>query len=354
MTCFPVIHSDQVDQEEFDEEGGGGGGGGGGGDEEAKITKTSTSNGHSNHIISDNKGESAEVLNGVSSSPSSPSNSTETTWWSRLKNCLAGKYLLRWYHQSTLAGSQFARGLLESIRLHVDCSLRASSGVHCLLLTSTSSMAILCSPLSLCCLLTAVFILAQHLLTFIPAVVNCSQVPVEVEESGEDKKKVLSPLDVCTGQLLHYYHLAPLIMLLLISASLSHYKLLLRGAISGLYLAVLAWMHFSGASWEALSPQISSTSSSTSASSSSIPLVSSFSLLFAAFFALLLLVRDRHQELISRRHQLWRAKLKVEQEDVETYGGINKILLENILPQHVAQHFLLNISNNTGTLYHER
>ncbi|XP_017488791.1 PREDICTED: adenylate cyclase type 2-like, partial [Rhagoletis zephyria] len=63
---------------------------------------------------------------------------------------------------------------------------------------------------------------------------------------------------------------------------------------------------------------------------------------------------NRHQELISRRHQLWRAKLKVEQEDVETYGGINKILLENILPQHVAQHFLLNISNNTGTLYHER
>ena len=37
---------------------------------------------------------------------------------------------------------------------------------------------------------------------------------------------------------------------------------------------------------------------------------------------------------------LWKSKLKVEQEEVETMGGINKILLENILPAHVAHHFL--------------
>lgn len=53
-------------------------------------------------------------------------------------------------------------------------------------------------------------------------------------------------------------------------------------------------------------------------------------------------------------HQLWKAKLQVEKEDVETYGCMNKVLLENILPQHVAQHFLLNCGSNSAMLYHER
>lgn len=51
-------------------------------------------------------------------------------------------------------------------------------------------------------------------------------------------------------------------------------------------------------------------------------------------------VLDRQIEFTSRTDFLWKAKLKVEQEEVETMRGINKILLENILPAHVAQHFL--------------
>jgi len=51
-------------------------------------------------------------------------------------------------------------------------------------------------------------------------------------------------------------------------------------------------------------------------------------------------VLDRQIEFTSRTDFLWKAKLKVEQEEVETMRGINKILLENILPAHVAEHFL--------------
>lgn len=54
----------------------------------------------------------------------------------------------------------------------------------------------------------------------------------------------------------------------------------------------------------------------------------------------LLHVLDRQIEFTSRTDFLWKAKLKVEQEEVETMRGINKILLENILPAHVAEHFL--------------
>ncbi|XP_068085089.1 adenylate cyclase type 2 [Anabrus simplex] len=67
---------------------------------------------------------------------------------------------------------------------------------------------------------------------------------------------------------------------------------------------------------------------------------------------ILLHVLDRQIEFTSRTDFLWRAKLQVEQEDVETMRGINKILLENILPAHVAEHFLA--TRNTQELYHER
>lgn len=51
-------------------------------------------------------------------------------------------------------------------------------------------------------------------------------------------------------------------------------------------------------------------------------------------------ILDRQIEFTARVDFLWKAKLKVEQEEVETMRGINKILLENILPAHVAEHFL--------------
>lgn len=54
----------------------------------------------------------------------------------------------------------------------------------------------------------------------------------------------------------------------------------------------------------------------------------------------LLHILDRQIEFTARTDFLWQSKLKVEQEEVETMRGINKILLENILPAHVAEHFL--------------
>lgn len=57
--------------------------------------------------------------------------------------------------------------------------------------------------------------------------------------------------------------------------------------------------------------------------------------------ALILYVLDRQVEYTSRADFLWKRKLRVEQDEVETMRGINKILLENILPAHVADHFLV-------------
>ncbi|XP_050502615.1 adenylate cyclase type 2-like isoform X2 [Diabrotica virgifera virgifera] len=63
-------------------------------------------------------------------------------------------------------------------------------------------------------------------------------------------------------------------------------------------------------------------------------------------------ILDRQIEFTARTDYLWKAKLKVEQDEVETMRGINKILLENILPAHVAEHFLN--TRITEDLYHER
>ncbi|XP_053606386.1 adenylate cyclase type 2-like isoform X2 [Plodia interpunctella] len=71
------------------------------------------------------------------------------------------------------------------------------------------------------------------------------------------------------------------------------------------------------------------------------------------FVAALLHILDRQIEFTSRTDFLWKDKLKSEQEEVETMRGINKILLENILPAHVAQHFLTSVASEED-LYHER
>lgn len=73
--------------------------------------------------------------------------------------------------------------------------------------------------------------------------------------------------------------------------------------------------------------------------------------LFLLLIALVLHVLDRQGEFVARTDFLWKAKLKTEQEEVETMRGINKILLENILPAHVAQHFLRK--ERSDDLYHE-
>ncbi|XP_060802536.1 adenylate cyclase type 2 isoform X2 [Amyelois transitella] len=71
------------------------------------------------------------------------------------------------------------------------------------------------------------------------------------------------------------------------------------------------------------------------------------------FVGALLHILDRQIEFTSRTDFLWKDKLKSEQEEVETMRGINKILLENILPAHVAQHFLTSVASEED-LYHER
>ncbi|XP_076683337.1 adenylate cyclase type 2 Ac76E isoform X2 [Andrena cerasifolii] len=72
-----------------------------------------------------------------------------------------------------------------------------------------------------------------------------------------------------------------------------------------------------------------------------------------ALVCLVLYILDRQVEYTSRTDFLWQSKLKIEQDEVETMRGINKILLENILPAHVAEHFLTN-NRVTEELYHER
>ncbi|XP_026826717.1 adenylate cyclase type 2 isoform X2 [Ooceraea biroi] len=68
--------------------------------------------------------------------------------------------------------------------------------------------------------------------------------------------------------------------------------------------------------------------------------------------SLILHILDRQVEYTSRTDILWKSKLRVEQDEVETMRGINKILLENILPAHVADHFLATRASQE--LYHER
>ena len=72
--------------------------------------------------------------------------------------------------------------------------------------------------------------------------------------------------------------------------------------------------------------------------------------LVAGCFLLLLLVR--HQDQVSRMEWLWRERLKGEEEGVEQMQGINKVLLENLLPAHVARHFItiIKVREQTRTV----
>ncbi|XP_014665401.1 PREDICTED: adenylate cyclase type 2-like [Priapulus caudatus] len=63
-------------------------------------------------------------------------------------------------------------------------------------------------------------------------------------------------------------------------------------------------------------------------------------------------VIDRKIEYTSRLDFLWKTKFQTEQEEVEMMGSVNKILLENILPAHVAAHFL-SPNRRTDELYHQ-
>uniref|UniRef100_A0A4W3HLD8 Adenylate cyclase type 4 n=1 Tax=Callorhinchus milii TaxID=7868 RepID=A0A4W3HLD8_CALMI len=69
------------------------------------------------------------------------------------------------------------------------------------------------------------------------------------------------------------------------------------------------------------------------------------------FFATLL-VLARQNEYYCRLDFLWKNKFKRECEEIETMENLNRVLLENVLPAHVAEHFLAQNWKNED-LYHQ-
>ncbi|CAL8371742.1 unnamed protein product [Boreogadus saida] len=69
-------------------------------------------------------------------------------------------------------------------------------------------------------------------------------------------------------------------------------------------------------------------------------------------FFITLLVLARQNEYYCRLDFLWRDKFKRECEEIETMENLNRVLLENVLPAHVAEHFLARNLENED-LYHQ-
>ncbi|XP_058260516.1 adenylate cyclase type 2b isoform X2 [Hemibagrus wyckioides] len=69
-------------------------------------------------------------------------------------------------------------------------------------------------------------------------------------------------------------------------------------------------------------------------------------------FFVTLLVLARQNEYYCRLDFLWRNKFKRECEEIETMENLNRVLLENVLPAHVAEHFLARSWKNED-LYHQ-
>uniref|UniRef100_A0A668AFC0 Adenylate cyclase type 2 n=1 Tax=Myripristis murdjan TaxID=586833 RepID=A0A668AFC0_9TELE len=69
-------------------------------------------------------------------------------------------------------------------------------------------------------------------------------------------------------------------------------------------------------------------------------------------FFITLLVLARQNEYYCRLDFLWKNKFKRECEEIETMENLNRVLLENVLPAHVAEHFLARNWKNED-LYHQ-
>nr|XP_058919248.1 adenylate cyclase type 2 isoform X3 [Kogia breviceps] len=63
-------------------------------------------------------------------------------------------------------------------------------------------------------------------------------------------------------------------------------------------------------------------------------------------FFITLLVLGRQNEYYCRLDFLWKNKFKKEREEIETMENLNRVLLENVLPAHVAEHFLARSLKN--------
>ncbi|CAH2283616.1 Adenylate cyclase type 2 [Pelobates cultripes] len=62
--------------------------------------------------------------------------------------------------------------------------------------------------------------------------------------------------------------------------------------------------------------------------------------------------RGGTNEYYCRLDFLWKNKFKKEREEIETMENLNRVLLENVLPAHVAEHFLARNLKNED-LYHQ-
>jgi len=68
--------------------------------------------------------------------------------------------------------------------------------------------------------------------------------------------------------------------------------------------------------------------------------------------AIFLILSDRQKEYIHRLDYMWKRQLKKDQEEANNTKFVNKILLQNILPQHVADIYL-NSEREAGKLFSE-
>ncbi|XP_006106034.2 adenylate cyclase type 7 [Myotis lucifugus] len=114
--------------------------------------------------------------------------------------------------------------------------------------------------------------------------------------------------------------------------------------LTGALVAYLALFHLSlCAQWDCCGPglrnrtETNATLSSPACSWSDLKTMISFYLVL--FYATLVLL-SRQIDYYCRLDCLWKKKFKKEREEFETMESVNRLLLENVLPAHVAAHFI--------------
>ncbi|XP_018421584.1 PREDICTED: adenylate cyclase type 7 [Nanorana parkeri] len=73
---------------------------------------------------------------------------------------------------------------------------------------------------------------------------------------------------------------------------------------------------------------------------------------YLSLFFLILVLLARQVDYYSRLDCLWKNKFRKEDEEIETMENLNRLLLENVLPAHVAAYFIVNNKINED-LYHQ-
>lgn len=73
---------------------------------------------------------------------------------------------------------------------------------------------------------------------------------------------------------------------------------------------------------------------------------------YLSLFYLTLAILARQVDYYSRLDCLWKKKFRKEDEEIETMENLNRLLLENVLPAHVAAYFIVDNKMNED-LYHQ-